>query len=107
MGYGLLVAIKQKKDVKPDTIARFTLEAPENRPVHRNEQRRSPTPNMYITPHYTDSSNGEDTPLATRHSLGRYITHPRDIHRCFVFDGQLKFSQDFKSQNQNVVNAFP
>ena len=73
-----------KKDVKPDPVARFTSEAPENCPVHRNEQRRSPTPNMYITPHYAKSSNGEDTPLATRHSLGRYITHPRGIHRCFV-----------------------
>ena len=81
--------------MKPDAVARFTLEAPENRPVHRNEQRRSPTPNMYITPHYTDSSNGEGKPLANRYSLGRYITHPRGIHRCFVLTDFMKLP-DFK-----------
>ena len=55
---------------------------------------------VYITPHYTDSSNGEGTPLANRYSLGRYITHPRGIHRCFVFDDKLKFSQDFITSKQ-------
>ena len=82
--------------MKPDPVARFTSEAPENCPVHRNEQRRSPTPNMYITPHYAKSSNGEDTPLATRHSLGRYITHPRGIHRCFVFDEHFEIFSGFQ-----------
>ena len=55
---------------------------------------------MYITPHYAKSSNSEGTPLATRHSLGRYITHPRGIHRYFVFDDKLKFSQDFITSKQ-------
>ena len=53
-----------------------------------------------ITPHYAKSSTGEATPLATRHSLGRYITHPWGIHRCFVFDDKLKFSQDFITSKQ-------
>jgi len=44
--------------------------------------------------------------LANRYSLGMYITHPRGIHRCFVLDDSLKFSQDFRGQNKSVVNAF-
>ena len=82
--------------MKPDPVARFTLEAPENCPIRRNEQRRSPTPYVYITPHYTDSSNGEGTPLANRYSLGRYITHPRGIHRCFVIDGYIEIFSGFQ-----------
>ena len=54
---------------------------------------------MYITPHYTDSSNGEGTPLANRYSLGRYITHPRGIHRCFVLMNISKLP-DFRTSKQ-------
>ena len=99
--------------MKPDSVARFTPEAPENRPCHRNEQRRSPTPYVYITPHYTDSSNGEGTPLANRYSLGRYITHPRGIHRCFVFDRIIEIFSGFqkskpkRSKRLSIKIKFP
>ena len=44
-----------------------------------------------------------DTPMAIQHSNGMYITHPRDIHRCFVFDKQLfEVAKFLNRQNQSV-----
>ena len=58
-----------------------------------------PHADMYITPQYAPKLPlvQEDTPMANRHNEAcLYITHPRGIHRCLVFDLHLKFSQDFR-----------
>ena len=50
--------------------------------------------------------NTPTTPMAIRDSTGMYITHPRGIYRCLVFNRILKFSYDFKMSRLSVVNAF-
>ena len=60
-------------------------EAPENCLCHWNEQRRSPTPNMYIQHLTMPKIQRWRHTIDIRHSLGKYTIYPRGIHRYFVW----------------------
>ncbi len=91
--------------MKPDSVARFTVRG-SGKPECQKRATPKPHVDMYITPHYTDSSNGEGTPLANRYSLGRVYSTPKGHSPLLCFLTFNEIYQISNRQNQSVVNAF-
>ena len=91
--------------MKPDSVARFTVRG-SGKPECQKRATPKPHVDMYITPHYTDSSNGEGTPLANRYSLGRVYNTPKEHSPLLCFLTFNEIYQISNRQNQSVVNAF-
>ena len=89
--------VRDKKDVKLCTVARFTIRGSWNCPSCRNEQRLSPTPIcVYNSPlQLAIHLWHKDTPLAGNVQWGNVYNIPtKDIHVALFLTG-MKFFQDF------------